>query len=171
VSDGDNSLIAHLMTLQKNKDRGALAALRKGLGKEPGTVPEMFEHVVSYVPRGASKEREDAYFLVASLFASYPDGCGHGDMGATFRAICTSVNSDSIEKRFVSLLKSHREELPEHLRHAIALAKSKDAPMDWDQLLNDLQYWDDASGSVQRRWARSFWYVRADGDADQKSEE
>jgi CRISPR system Cascade subunit CasB len=54
MNDGSNALILHLGELEKNKDRGALAALRKGLGKAPGSVPEMFEHVIPYMDRDAT---------------------------------------------------------------------------------------------------------------------
>lgn len=171
MNDGNSALIDNLLALERKKDRGALAALRKGLGKDPGTVPEMFEHVVPFIPRGISSIQEDPFFLIASLFASYPEGSGKGDMGATFRAIRNTTNSDSIEGRFVALLKCHRDNLPDHLRHAVALARSKSAVIDWDQLLNDVQRWDDVSSSVQRRWARSFWEVQEKMDPEQGSEE
>src|SRR5690242_10106207 len=51
------------------KNLGALAALRRGLGKSPGTVAEMYPYVVQYLPQQASRRVEDAYFLIASLFA------------------------------------------------------------------------------------------------------
>jgi len=171
MNDGSNALILHLGELEKNKDRGALAALRKGLGKAPGSVPEMFEHVIPYMDRDATMAQEDASFLVASLFASYPEGSGQGNMGATFRTISAATGSDSTEGRFVALLKCHRDDLPDHLRHAVALARSKNATIDWDQLLCDIQNWDDASSSVQRRWARSFWELSRKMEQEKDSEE
>lgn len=171
MGDGNNSLILHLRDLERKKDRGALAALRKGLGKTPGSVPEMFEHVVPFMQRGASTAQEDAAFLVASLFASYPEGSGQGNMGATFRAIRIASGSDSIEGRFIALLKCHRDNLPDHLRHAVALANSKNATIDWEQLLYDVQNWDDEFRSVQRRWATSFWELSMKIEPVEDSEE
>jgi len=171
MNDGSNALILHLVKLEKNKDRGALAALRKGLGKPPGSVPEMFEHVVPYVEINASIAQEDAAFLVASLFASYPEGSGHGDMGVTFRTIRAATGSESIEGRFIALLKCRREDLPDHLRHAVALARSKSATVDWSQLLFDIVNWDDWSGSIQRRWAKSFWELSIKMEPEKNSEE
>lgn len=153
----DRELVLHLKELARNEDRGALAAMRKGLGKAPGTVPEMFEHVLPFISQGASVAEEDASFLLASLFASYPEGSGEGDMGAVFKRIRQVTGSDSVESRFVALLKCHGDELPDHLRHAVALARSKEFLIDWNQLLYDIQHWEDLDHSVQRRWARSFW--------------
>ncbi len=169
MSRNEGQLIDYLEELAQNEDRGALAALRKGLGKSPGSVPEMFEHIIPYISQGASTEEENACFMIASLFASYPNGSGEGDMGATFRRIANTTGSDSVEGRFIALLKCHPDELPEHLRHAVALARSKEAAIDWGQLLFDVKRWDDQDRSVQRRWARSFWEPSSDQRDDQGS--
>lgn len=124
----------------------------------------MFEHVIPYVPNGASENEENAYFLVGSLFGNYPEGTGRGNMGATFRKIRESSGSESVEGRFVALLKSPREDLPDHLRHGVALARSKSAPVNWAQLLYDIIRWEEAHGSVQREWARSYWEDRKEID-------
>jgi CRISPR system Cascade subunit CasB len=153
----ERDMVLHLKELARNDDRGALAAMRKGLGKPPGTVPEMFEHVLPFISQRASAADEDASFLLASLFASYPDGSGQGDMGAVFKRIGQATGSDSVESRFVAMLKCHGDELPDHLRHAVALARSKESLIDWDQLLYDIKHWDDEDRSVQRRWGRSYW--------------
>ena len=65
------------------------------------------------------------------------------DMGKAFRQIWLSYGkSDSIEKRFMSLLDADIEDLSDHLRHAVSLAKSKDVPIDWSRLFNDIRWWD-----------------------------
>jgi CRISPR type I-E-associated protein CasB/Cse2 len=61
------------------------------------------------------------------------------------------------EKRLVTLLNCHQDDLPDHLRHTIGLLKSKEIPINWLQLLNDVQNWQRESRDVQRRWARQFW--------------
>ena len=62
-----------------------------------------------------------------------------------------------MEKRFVALLASPWEDLPEHLRHAIALLKAESVSIDYVQLLKHLIRWNAESRFVQRTWARSFW--------------
>ena len=64
--------IGHLEALRQREDRGALAGLRRGLGGRPGTVPETYPHVCPWTG-GLSGDREDAFFLVASLFALHPE--------------------------------------------------------------------------------------------------
>ena len=51
------------------EDRGALASLRRGLGRPPGTVADMYRYVVRWLPDDAPRWREDAYYLIAALFA------------------------------------------------------------------------------------------------------
>jgi len=51
-------------------NRAALAALRRGLGQEPGLVPEMFSYVRELAR--VRQEKEGDAFLVASLFGLHP---------------------------------------------------------------------------------------------------
>ena len=80
---------------------------------------------------------------------------------------------ENLERRFVSLLKSRRGDLPSRLGHAVRLMKAQEPPIkvDWEKLLYDLMEWKDrltieprynrnAEPSVQRRWANDFWDFR-----------
>lgn len=164
---------------EDHPNRAALAALRRGLGKEPGEVPQMFPYVVP-VLEGVPLRDEWAYFLVASLFGMYPgpftrDGNrDNHNLGASFRAVSDLTGSGSIEGRFVALLNARRDDLPEHLRFAVALCESARSRVDWAQLLHDVLAWDSASRRTQREWARSFWAGResiaSDGTDDSTSE-
>lgn len=155
-----DSFVEHLKDLAERKDRGALAALRRGLGKPPGTAPEMFRYVVPWTSQLAVAE-EDRFFLVASLFALHPVSCDEGNMGDVFRSIRIAAGgadvAESLEKRFVALLNAHREDLPNHLRHAVALARSHDVPINWVRLIRDLDHWDHPDRFIQRDWARQYW--------------
>lgn len=145
--------IEHLEKLRDQEDRGALATLRRGLGREPGTTPGMYPLVVPWVPNNPFAE--NAAFLIAALFALHPQPGGQGTLGSAFARIASS--SDSIEQRFVALLNCHRDDLPNHLRHAISLLRSEEVPVDWKCLLRDVLGWDHDSRYVQRNWAREFW--------------
>ncbi len=153
-------LIDALLGLARDQDRGALAALRRGLGHPPGTVPAMFPYVEPYLGASPTRSREEASYLVAALFASHPSNWAHEDplatnLGASLARI--PGRNDSIEKRFQALLACRREDLPDHLRHAVSLVRAHDIPVDWAQLLRDIQYWDSENRRVQRAWARAFW--------------
>ncbi|MBI5948773.1 MAG: type I-E CRISPR-associated protein Cse2/CasB [Chloroflexi bacterium] len=165
-------LIARLVQLKERDDRAALAALRRGLGKPPGTVPEMFPYVEPFIPVADYAGHVDAAYLVASLFGLHPT---HGEpspearsrqqrgFGASLARIRlregTTDDDEGVARRFGALLNCDREGLPTHLRHLMTLLRSRapEAPIDYGQLYNDIVRWDDADRHVQRNWAAGFW--------------
>jgi len=163
-----NPFIIYLESLVRRQDRAALAALRRGLGKPPGTALEMARYVVPFLPR----ERpwtEDAYYLVAALFAYWHQGrdvvaaSPPGNLGGSLALLVTPESSASLDLRVTALLKGHRDDLPVHLRQAVGLLKSKDISVDWHQLLKDLLNWDHEDQFVQRNWAKAFWGRHPEG--------
>jgi len=166
-----NDFVKYLVSLVEREDRGALAALRRGVGKPPGTTPDTFPIMV---PRTADMDRfaADTYFLVGSLFALHPLNCKEGNMGTTFAAIRKpqAEEGDSLEKRFVALLNADAEDLPNHLRHAVSLAASKDVAINWAQLIAALRHWNHLDRFIQRRWAEQFWGRGVEADEDQQTQ-
>ena len=170
-------LIDSLESLVRDQDRGALAALRRGLGKPPGTAMEMARYVVPFLPR----ERpwtEEVYYLVAALFAywhqgrdtvaaSLPENFGASQARL---ALLDPEAATSLDLRVTALLKSHRDDLPVHLRQAVGLLNAKDIHINWQQLLKDILNWDHEDQFVQRAWARAFWGRRPEGETASKSD-
>jgi CRISPR type I-E-associated protein CasB/Cse2 len=176
----EQAFAAFLERLNKKQDRGALADLRRGLGKPPGQAAEMHRYIVPWLSASEATPyvtwREEVYYLVASLFALYPEstwppGQDPGyqrNLGASFAQLEQTSNqgrqedgkqTSPVERRFVALLNCHADNLQDHLRHAISLMKSTKPPIpvDWAVLLSDLVWWDSDSRRVQRQWARAFW--------------
>lgn len=165
-------LIARLVQLKDRDDRGALAALRRGLGKPPGTVPEMFPYVEPFIPVNGYARHVDAAYLVASLFGLHPvHGAPSEDarsrqqrgFGASLARIRlregTTDEDDGVARRFGALLNCDHEGLPTHLRHLMKLldSRSRDAPIDYTQLYDDITDWEAPDRFVQRNWAAGFW--------------
>lgn len=153
------------------RSRAALAALRRGLGRPPGEAVEMHRYVVKWLPRDAPQWQEDAYYLVASLFASHPMSwpsqpgeVGPTNLGASFARLLGNDGEESVERRFTAMLNCRGEDLHVHLRHAVSLLKSRDVAVDWARLLRDLQQWHWEDRPVQRTWARAFWGYRGPSD-------
>jgi CRISPR system Cascade subunit CasB len=149
-------------------DRAMLAALRRGVGKPPGAVPEVSKYVQRRLAEDAPAYLEEAYYLIAPLFALHPAPGGVGDMGAHFAALYEPDEEPppSVERRFMLLLSAHPDDLADYLRQAVRLLKSKDkeVPVNWQQLLRDVLAWKSPDErrrvQVQRRWARKFWRSR-----------
>lgn len=154
--------VEYLESLAAQQQRGDLAALRRGLGRPPGTVPEMFRYVVPYLPLNAPPWTEAAYYVVASLFAFHPLPAHQGNLGDAMAAARTAGHEDALERRFTILLASHPDDLPGHLRQAISLLRSKEIPVNYHQLLWDVQNWGHPTygDRVRRSWATAFWRYR-----------
>ena len=165
----ENSFVTRLKRLVADGDNGALAALRRGLGKPPGSVAEMHRHVLPWLDADECGDqwREDVFYLVAALFAFWHQGKvgspanAPPNIGASLSQL--RDESGSIEKRFAALLNAHYDDVAQHLRHVIGLLKGKDIAVDWSWLLTHLRHWDSDTRWVQRQWARGFWR-RADDD-------
>jgi CRISPR system Cascade subunit CasB len=162
--------IRHLQKLADGQDRGALAYLRRGLGQPPGTVADMYRYVEPFLGADA-RYRESAFYLVAALFAFHPSSTDSGDMGKHMAATRTESGADALERRFTALLAAHPDDLPEYLRQAVSFLKSKDVPVNWNELLRDLQSWGWEGRLVQKKWARSFWGGRQPVETNNNSEE
>jgi CRISPR type I-E-associated protein CasB/Cse2 len=94
---------------------------------------------------------------VAGLFALHPQQSADVSLGLAFRRLRNRGGSDSVERRFTSLLDCHRDDLPERLRGAVTLFRSKEIGLDWQLLLVAWRCWESGSRWVQRRWARDYW--------------
>jgi len=160
--EGEAAFVAYLERLTKPENRNgraALAALRRGLGRRPGEAAEMYPYLVPWTGNRSGR-REEAFYLVASLFASHPvpwHGEGAANFGASMARVKGQEGGDGTQRRFAALLSSHYDDLPEHLRHAVSLCASKEVPVSWIRLLRDLPDWDDDRRRVQLNWAREFW--------------
>jgi CRISPR system Cascade subunit CasB len=154
------AFVGYLLNLAKEgrEDRGALADLRSGLGKEPGEMAGVHKHVVPYLPEAKWDDRW--YYVTATLFGLFPKHQKGRSLGAAFRPLRSK--SDSMEARFVALLNAHADDLADHLRHVVSLLKSNEQPLDWFQLLDDLLQWDHPEGQVELRWARDFYKSNAE---------
>lgn len=148
--------VTHLERL--SDDRAALAALRRGLGRPAGSVPEMFPYVVPFLPGQAKPWMEDACYLVASLFALHPVSANGGNLGNHFaQTLDPGGENQAVERRFTALLASHPDDLPFFLRQAVSFLKSKDVPVNWHQLMRDINQWNHPDRFVQHNWANAFW--------------
>ncbi len=149
--------IAFLQSLADKEDRGALAALRRGLGQPPGAAPEMFRYVEPFLPQKRSAAQETAYYLLAALFALHPKATQAGNLGAHMAQARSEGGEDALERRFTALLAAHPDDLPDALRQAVSFLKSKEVPVNWNRLFWDLQRWDEEDHRVQKEWAKAFW--------------
>lgn len=169
-------LIEDLIELTRAQDRATLAALRRGLGKPPGSAGEMYPFVIPRLPPATQAGwtwEQQCYFIVASLYAWHPAATRERTFGDSARWLREALaGADGPERRFVALLNAGHEDLPHHLRGMVGLFRANDIPVDWSRLLGDLVRWNDPERPVQISWARSFWRALPDdGETNADREE
>lgn len=156
------SFIQHLQGLA-SRDRGAMAALRRSLGFEPGAYPPAYPAVERFAAQGPDSDAQrQALYLCAGLFALHPAHATGRPLAAALGQAMQQRGSDSIEKRFIALLASEPESLPNHLRQVVSLLAADQRPIDYAELLTDLgrllQRWNEEQRDrVRQRWARAFY--------------
>jgi CRISPR system Cascade subunit CasB len=164
-----NRFIAHLQGLAE-RDRGALAALRRSLAFDLGTHAPAMPWVEPFAVKDGSREPQRlALYLTAGLYATHPKHRVGAPLAKGLGLVKMKRGSDSIERRFIALLGADAETLPVHLRHAIALLAADDLACDFVLLADDLARWldpwqDEARDRVRQRWAREFYRQLAEGD-------
>ncbi len=158
----DKKFIQYLYRLEASNNRAALAALRRGLGKLPGSEPLMYPYIVPEL-EAMRVEEEAPYYLVASLFALHPLATPRGGLGEHLRALWLQSGADkpppNIERRFTMLLAAHPNDMYKLIQPIVNLLKTGGVPVDWYQLLIDLKRWQspETRKRVQRAWAYEFW--------------
>jgi CRISPR system Cascade subunit CasB len=172
-------LIAALEAAARREDRATLAKLRRGLGKPIGQAAERDIWLHGHL-HGAAPKQEELAALIASLFALWHQGSRYSQrrpsrsLGGSFKELADAERRKcgkkldelvpNVERRFCVLLDSHPEDLAERLRHAVSLLKSKEIPIDWAGLLDDLLRWNLEKRPVQRKWAREYWASRRENE-------
>jgi len=154
-----------------NPDRQALAELRRGLGKPPGSETMMYKHIlVTITPMRPNQEI--AAFIVGSLYGLCWELQEAEDRLTFASSLRKTEKSQSFEKRFVNLYRSDIKQLPFQLAQSAKYIKSKRASkgvieIDWRGLIDDVANWDHPDRYVQRRWARDWWSFQQDATDSQ----
>lgn len=138
-------VLAYLRQLKS--DRGAMADLRCALN--PTRLPRAWPLLGPI--GGIGNPRIET---VAGLFAYHPDEAHSGNLGTTCRRL--KEQNQSFDARFNRLLACDRDEICERLRSVVLVAKIKDIPVNYEQLITDLWYW---SSQVKERWAQEYWGI------------
>lgn len=147
-------------------DRGKIASLRRGLS--PATVMDAWP-VVASLGGQIGQPGESVHVDIAALYATHPKESNARNFGETCRAIAEPDSSGKIpeshERRFRRLLACDRtEDLSGQLRTWVRLAASKDVGMNYENLFDDLAWWNSSAQRIRVRWARSFWHSSSETD-------
>jgi len=172
-----------LAGLAAKEQRGRLAALRRGLMLDEEHLFELFGYMPPGFLEGLAAGEERLYLMVAALFAYHPATFTAEELTERRRNLGESLRllaekqapgvepeellPDSLKRRMEALLAAPRGELFGHLRQIIGLLKTKETPVDWAQLLCDLQMWEWTGHRVQWQWSRAFYVGRQAREGDE----
>jgi CRISPR system Cascade subunit CasB len=153
-----------------------LSIMRRGLGKHPGDIPDMWMLFFEGFPEeflgkdGEATKEEWAAYQALALFAlsqqgkdirsqfMYEEGVG---IGTAFRHIAkTDDELEAVRRRFNIILTAEDIiELSHYLRGMVQLLRSKDITMDFGELANDLFYYqfDSSRASIRLKWGQDYY--------------
>lgn len=144
-------------------DAGGRARLKRNAGRPLAEARDIHRVFFRALPYGISRQREEDYFLIATLFPLVPHSAQAGSLGATLRQVRQlrqgGDSHSSLDRRFEALLDSDHDQLPFRLRQAVRLVAShRDGlALNWETLLIDVLRWESDNRTVQLNWARDYF--------------
>ncbi len=170
--------------LQAEADYGGgkaqMANLRRGIGREPGELPQLFGIILQDMPEeflsdeGIATSEEWACYISLTLFAMHQQGydiksqpmhTSKGiSIGRALAKLAASYEDANAEQRMLQRMQTlatsvDMKELSHHLRGIVQLLKSKGISLDYEMLTKDLYelQFPDGKNHVCLRWGRDFY--------------
>lgn len=160
--------------------RADMAKLRRGIGKRPGELPELWELLFDGMPEqlmsayGDPTPAEWAVSGALTLYALHQQGAASGvsmhksgqRLGIAMAQLAGGEDDDrlkAVQRRFNAFATAR--EMPEcmhHLRGLVQLLRSQDISLDYVKLAEDLYYFQDQdkAANVRLAWGQDFYRNR-----------
>ena len=163
-----------LLERQGSWQTAMLAKLRRGVGKDPGELPELWEVTLGGLPetlRGQGKNASRGEWAVHSaltLYALHAQGKNESmnregvSLGAAVAGLRTADNEKSLKRRFDAVLTAKDfAEFSRHARSLIQLLKAADRGLDYPQFARDMYLYQSGDAQVRNgvrlRWGRDYY--------------
>ena len=172
---GPRGLQTRLDDNKSRRARGELAALRRGVSRSPGELPEIWELTRVEVPDGAGDAptwEEIAVHTAMTLYAVHQQsrtepmfrpGIGLGS--AAHDLVGRDEENPSARARFNALVTSTTvAELRHHLRSFVSLLRARGIALDHAMLADDVLRFQQPGGAkkVRLAWARQYYSLPAE---------
>ncbi len=177
--------IARIASDEKSA-KATLARLRRGIGKEPGELPELWPIIFEDLPHelesdtGHATRAEWAVYSSLTLYALHQQGHDTADESMNREgkflgiALCELAGGDDdakdrIKRRFDAMATAG--DMPGtvyHLRGLVQLLKASDIPLDYVALAADLYslQFEESAPAVKLKWGRDFYRIHKDTTAE-----
>ncbi len=176
-----------IVTLWESRETGGgkarLAHLRRGAGKVPGEMPELWGSFLDgldeslYSTNGEATYAEWAVYLTLTLFALHQQGgeklvhCQGESLGFAAAKLIDETKDEDEERRRIMrrfapvITASSMPQISHYLRSMVKLFKANDVALDYVALASDLYdfQFEDKRSRVQLRWGEKF-YKNKKGD-------
>jgi len=166
------------LTESKNESevRATLAKLRRGIGKVPGSVPELWGVTMDGMPEDLLSDRDSptygewAAHTALTLYALHQQGkdiksqCMNMEgaaLGASLKKLIKEEADEiRVKRRFDAAATSEDlGEIAHHMRGLVQLLKAQDIPLDYPVLAEDLYRFQfpESRDSVRLKWGRDYY--------------
>lgn len=161
--------------LEYSGTKARLAQLRRGVGKKPGELPELWGVFLKNIPEdwmctnGEPTYVEWAVYTALTLFALHQQGhCevmhaeeGGSSLGQAARKLVRSEEDEENIRRKLSIVAKSEDmtELSYHLKTIIRLFGNNDIRLNYAELAEDL-YWfqfEQNADEIRLKWGRDFY--------------
>jgi CRISPR system Cascade subunit CasB len=161
---------------ETSRSRALLAKLRRGVGKQPGALPELWDVTLADMPEGWAgrngepSREENAVHTALTLYALHRQGKNrsmntdekyNSFASATARLIKKDENRfDAIKRRFNAVATAVEfTELAYHARGIVQLLQAEDIPMNYPDFAKDLFFFQfpDQADRIRLRWGEDFY--------------
>ncbi len=157
--------------------KAMLANLRRGAGKTPGELPEIWGIFLNGIPdemlsrNGEPTKAEWAIYISLTMFALHQQGnseCVHKEGVGFGRAAAMLMNEQSDKERERVLRRfgpavtaNDMYELSHHMRSLIELMRNKGIKLDYVMLAKDIYDFQSGEGKkkARLRWGQDFYYI------------
>lgn len=172
-----NKLNKLLLQSGDNVLRAALAELRRGVGKKPGDVPQLWGYFLQDMPEEFFGDKEPskaewAVYTSLTLFALHQQGKdpksdtmnkeGYSFGTAVNKLVHNEDERERVARRFyAAATASNMEELSHHMRGIIQLLRGEGVPLDYPMLAADLYRYQFNSlvSNVRLKWGQDFYRI------------
>lgn len=155
--------------------RSSLAQLRRGIGKSPASLPDLFKLTLDGMPDALTGTGDNpswgewACFVPLTLFALHQQGKDTASamhrqglpLGRSLRRLVRSAEDEErVKRRFDQVATADSpQEVAHHLRGLVQLLRRDDIPLDYAALAADLYRFQnpDWRDGVRLRWGRDFY--------------
>lgn len=173
-----NKLNKLLLQSGDNVLRAALAELRRGVGKKPGDVPQLWGYFLQDMPEEFFGDKEPskaewAVYTSLTLFALHQQGKdpksdtmnreGYSFGTAVNKLVHNEDERERVARRFyAAATASSMDELSHHMRGIIQLLRGEGIPLDYPMLAADLYRYQFNSlvSNVRLKWGQDFYRIK-----------